>query len=169
MVRCSWNWLQAEHKAVHNYDLYSIRYDYFELLWLQYDSLHILSYLITVEYDMILLWIQYNTVAIFNHNHNVFKMHDVDAFLVCMCHIWCHIHYSLAGTQACFRYWLAILGVKQTNYLFPNSYASIWPGIKDRCRGNTDSWSLTCYFDYLSTQIEHIIFNVTEWYLFFCK
>ena len=40
-------------RAVQDYDLYLIRYDYFELLRLYYDSPHILSSLITVEYNTI--------------------------------------------------------------------------------------------------------------------
>ena len=43
----------AVGRAVQDYDLYLIRYDYFELLRLYYDSPHILSSLITVEYNTI--------------------------------------------------------------------------------------------------------------------
>ena len=49
---------------------------YFELLRLQYNSLHILSSLITVEYDTIWLRIQYDLVVIFNHNNNILKCHQ---------------------------------------------------------------------------------------------
>ena len=65
----------ATSRAVQDYDLYLICYDYFELLWLYYHSPHILSSLITVEYDTIWLRIQYDTVVIFNHNNNILKCH----------------------------------------------------------------------------------------------
>ena len=57
------------------YDLYLIHYDYFELLRLYYNSLHILSSLIAVEYDTIWLQIQYDMVVVFNHNNNILKCH----------------------------------------------------------------------------------------------
>jgi hypothetical protein len=41
------------NRAVQDYDLYLIHYDYFELLRLYHDSLHIQSSLITVEYNTI--------------------------------------------------------------------------------------------------------------------
>ena len=62
-------------RAVQDYDLYLIRYDYFELLWLYYDTPHILSSLTTVEYDTIWLRIQYDMVVVFNHNNNIHKCH----------------------------------------------------------------------------------------------
>ena len=55
-------------RAVPDYDLYWICIDYFKRIWLQYAFSHILSNLITVEYDMITLWLQYNMMPIFNHN-----------------------------------------------------------------------------------------------------
>jgi hypothetical protein len=75
-------------RAVQDYDLYLIHYDYFELLWLHYDSLRILNSLITVEYDMIWLRIQYDTVVIFNHNNNVLKCHRNAQFWCHSSHIW---------------------------------------------------------------------------------
>ena len=82
IIFCSLHiWIQ--HRAVQDYDLYLICYDYFELLWLQYDWLHILSSFIAVEYDTIWLRIQYDTVVIFNHNNNILKCHW-------NAQIWCH-------------------------------------------------------------------------------
>ena len=46
------------------------------------DSPHILSSLITVEYDTIWLQIQYDTVVIFNHNNNILKLPPKCAVLV---------------------------------------------------------------------------------------
>ena len=55
-------------RAVQDYDLYWIHIDYFKRIQLQYASSCILSNMITVEYDTITLWLQYNMMCIFNHN-----------------------------------------------------------------------------------------------------
>ena len=55
-------------RAVQDYDLYWICIDYFKRIQSQYAFNHILSDMITVEYDTITLWLQYNMTPIFNHN-----------------------------------------------------------------------------------------------------
>ena len=60
--------IDAKIRAVQDYDLYWIHIDYFKRIWLQYASSHILSNMITVEYDTITLWLQYNMMPVFNHN-----------------------------------------------------------------------------------------------------
>ena len=55
-------------RAVQDYDLYWICIDYFKRIQLQYASSRILNNMITVEYDTITLWLQYNMMPVFNHN-----------------------------------------------------------------------------------------------------
>ena len=81
--RLNFSYNSNKTRAVQDYDLYLIHYDYFELLWLHYDSQHILSSLITVEYNTIWLWIQYDVVVIFNHNNNILKCHRNAQFWCC--------------------------------------------------------------------------------------
>ena len=54
--------------TVQDYDLYWIHIDYSKRMWLQYAFNCILSDIITVEYDTITLWLQYNMTPVFNHN-----------------------------------------------------------------------------------------------------
>jgi len=74
IIQCCLDWAfigcmtsMLNSKAVQDYDSYSVHIDYFEILWLQYTSEHILNHLSTVDYNMIWLWLQYNTVVVFNH------------------------------------------------------------------------------------------------------
>jgi len=85
---------KIQARAVQDYDLYLIQYNYFELLWLQYDSPHILSSLITVKYNMI--WWSYSIIIIMYSSAT--KMHNSGTILACMCHIWSHRDYFSAGT-----------------------------------------------------------------------
>jgi hypothetical protein len=94
-------------RAVQDYDLYSIHYDHFELLWLQYDSLHILSSLITVEYNII--WWLYLIIIILYSSAT--KMHNSGTVPACICHI-CHIRTPFtAGIDGCLvaKHWKNIL------------------------------------------------------------